>query len=224
MSAYLLFSSGCFVLHCQPPQKIMENAEFCLEIPPWNPYHFNSTQKNRYQIYNQDNRRRSMSLPLPGQRFQTNPTVPECPCCGYQHQQCRSPYHFPQYQQSYPQSNPSHQLQPQLLPRISAYGQLCSHPLYGPSPFGYLAGFRQELQENVGQGNRRIAAAKRSVQPPGGVIKEGQFFFSNKIYVHLSLEQQVRLGAVNPGTQNKCRKIRPWLVLWKLNNGNVIVV
>lgn len=74
------------------------------------------------------------------------------------------------------------------------------------------------------QQDKRPAIAKRSVQPPEGAVRSGQFFFSNKIYVQLSLEQQVRLGAVNPGTQNKCRKIRPWLVLSELSNGNVVVL
>lgn len=167
-----------------------------------------------------------MSFPLPNAYLQANYVVPGHFCCAYGRQQGLSPNHFPQYRRPYPQFDyvSPHQFPPQFYPRISSYEQLCNHPLYSPSSFGYLVGFRRNFQENVGQGDKRLATAKRSVQPPDGVIKEGQFFFSNKIYVQLSLEQQVRLGAVNPGTQNKCRKIRPWLVLWKLDNGNVIVV
>lgn len=189
-------------------------------------YHLNSTQNNRGQRDIHINRHRSMPFPAPGTGLQVNCAVPGYFYCEYGYQQGLSPHYFPRYQRSHLQFGygPPHQFPPQLCPRVSPHGEFCNNQFYNPSRFGYLVGFGQNLQERVGQGDKRLATAKRSVQPPGGVIKEGQFFFSNKIYVQLSLEQQVRLGAVNPGTQNKCRKIRPWLVLWILGNGNVVVV
>lgn len=201
----------------------MKDIILLMETPPWTSYYFKTTQNNNYQRYNQSSYHRSMPPPPSGHPLQVSYVMPECFCYAYGYRQCLSPYHFPQYQYSNLQSNLPHQFKPKIYPSIPSYGQLCNSQFYTP-PFRYLVRFGQNFQENIGQGNRRLAAAKRSVQPPGGIIKEGQFFFSNKIYVHLSLEQQVRLGAVNPGTQNKCRKIRPWLVLWKLNSGNVIVV
>lgn len=205
--------------HAATSADLMEKGT---KIPMDTPsYHLGSTRSGG-QGYSHINRHRSMLFPLPSANSQVNYPVPRYFYCEYGRQQNLPPCSFPHYQRSYSQfgySSP-HQLP---CPRASSYGQLCNNQFYNPH-FGYLVGFDQNLQESVGQGDKRLATVKRSAQPPGGVIKEGQFFFSNKIYVQLSLEQQIRLGAVNPGTQNKCRKIRPWLVLWKLDNGNVIVV
>lgn len=204
----------------QSVQSLMENSiKFSTDTPSQVPHHPSSIRNNKDQRYGHINRHRAMSSLAPDPRLQAVPGYFYCACGCLQ---CLYAYH----QQPYPQFDYSspYQFSPHFCPHISPYGQLCNHPSYTLSPFRYLVGFHQNLQENVGQGDQRLATAKISVRPPGGIIKEGQFFFSNKVYIQLSLEQQVRLGAVNPGTQNKCRKIRPWLVLWKLDNGNVIVV
>lgn len=181
-------------------------------------------QKNRYQRHNKINQRRPMSPPAPEHCLQADTTMPKYFCYASGHRQCVFVYRFPQYQRSYTQLNSFPQSHHQSYSYIRHYRGLCNCPIYIPTPLQYTLGFGRNFQVNVGQVNRTLVASTRSIHPPGGIVKEGQFFFSNKVYVQLSIEQQIRLGAVNPGTQNKCRKIRPWLVLWKLNNGRVIVV
>lgn len=188
------------------------------DMPPPGPTSDSSSiRNNKDKGCNHINQHKPMPPPPLNPYLQVNNAVSGYYYCTYERQQDISSYNPPQYQRYH---GP-----PQFRPPISTYGQYDNNLFYNPSPFGHL-GFRQNLQENVGQGDKhkQLAIAKSSVQPPGGAIKAGQFFFSNKIYIQLSLKQQVRLGAVNPGTQNKCRKIRPWLVLSELDSGNVVVL
>ncbi|KAL7269145.1 hypothetical protein RUND412_008204 [Rhizina undulata] len=84
-------------------------------------------------------------------------------------------------------------------------------------------------KENSGVLNFTNIPPSPPLSPPklyirDGSPREGQMFWCNKIYVNLTLEQQVMLGALNPGTTNKCRKKRPWLILRALPSGKFIVM
>ncbi|PWW75761.1 hypothetical protein C7212DRAFT_345253 [Tuber magnatum] len=65
--------------------------------------------------------------------------------------------------------------------------------------------------------------SKERIPPPVPPCP-GQLFFSSRVHVVLSRSQQERLGAINVGTRNKCRKSRPWVIVEILESGSALAI